>query len=69
MLEQGQSVRSPLPEEEGASETTCDEVTVNTRSPSPFAAWGERGKEMGLKLGWGEGVLRPSFISHYPTLV
>jgi len=28
-LEQGQSVRSPPPEEEGAAVTTCDELTVN----------------------------------------
>jgi len=27
-LEQGQSVRSPPPEEEGAAETTCDELTA-----------------------------------------
>jgi len=28
MLEQGKSVRSPPPEEEGAAETTCDELTT-----------------------------------------
>ena len=28
MLEQGKSVRSPPPEEEGAAETTCDELTA-----------------------------------------
>jgi len=33
------------------------------------------GRETGLKLspgrreGWGEGVLRSGFISHYPTLI
>jgi len=34
MLEQGKSVRSPPPEEEGAAETTCDELTV-TPIPRP----------------------------------
>jgi len=28
MLEQGKSVRSPLPEEEGVAQTTCDELTT-----------------------------------------
>jgi len=38
MLEQGQSVRSPPPEEEGAAETTCDELTVTPipRPPAPL---------------------------------
>jgi len=35
-LEQGQSVRSPPPEEEGAAETTCDELTA-TPIPCPPA--------------------------------
>jgi len=34
MLEQGNSVRSPPPEEEGAAETTCDELTI-TPIPCP----------------------------------
>jgi len=34
-LEQGKSVRSPPPEEEGAAETTCDELTV-TPIPCPL---------------------------------
>jgi len=36
MLEQGKSVRSPPPEEEGAAETTCDELTI-TPIPCPPA--------------------------------
>ena len=28
MLEQGQSVRRPPPQKEGAAETTCDELTA-----------------------------------------
>jgi len=35
-LEQGQSVRSPPPEDEGAAETSCDELTV-TPIPRPPA--------------------------------
>jgi len=40
MLESGKSVRSPPPEEEGAAETTCDELTVTT-IPHPPAPLGE----------------------------
>jgi len=35
MLEQGQSVRSPPSEEEGAAGTMCDELTV-TPIPAPL---------------------------------
>jgi len=35
-LEQGQSVRGPLSEEEGAAETTCGELTI-TPIPHPPA--------------------------------
>jgi len=35
----GLSVRSPCPEEEGAAETTCDELTV-TPTPRPSAPLG-----------------------------
>ncbi|KAK4828096.1 hypothetical protein QYF61_023458 [Mycteria americana] len=43
MLEQGNSVRSPPPEEEGALETTCDELTTTPipRPPEPLS--GEEG--------------------------
>jgi len=40
MLEQGKSVRSPPPEEDGTAETTCDELTV-TPIPRPCATQGE----------------------------
>jgi len=44
MLEQGKSVRSPPPEEEGVAETTCDELTVTPFPYSPCAA-GEEEEE------------------------
>jgi len=51
-LEQGQSVRSPPPEEKGAAETTCDELTVTPIScPPALLRGGER--EMGVKLSPG----------------
>ena len=69
-------MRSPPPEEGGAAETMCDELTV-TRIPHACTARseGEGGRETGLKLslgrreGWGEGVLRSGFISHYTALM
>jgi len=70
-------VRSPPPEEEGAAETTCDELTV-TPIPCPpvlLEAGGGGGREPGVNLilgrkeGWGYGVLSCSFISHYLTLI
>jgi len=63
MQEQGKSVRSPSPEEEGASETTCDELTITPIPCPPVPLRGGRGRETGVKLspgrreGWGEGVL------------
>jgi len=42
-LEQGQSMRSPPSEKEGAAETTCDELTVTHIPHSPAPLWeGER---------------------------
>ena len=41
MLEQGKSVRSPAPEEEGAAETRCDGLIV-TPIPRPLCRWGGR---------------------------
>lgn len=35
MLEQWNSVRTPLPDEEGASETTCDELAATPTPHSP----------------------------------
>jgi len=53
MLEQGQSVRIPPPEEEGAAETTCDELTV-TPIPHPPAPFGkEEVESSGVKLSLG----------------
>jgi len=74
MLEQGQSVRSPPPKEEGAAETTCDELTTAPipRPPAPLRGrWERNGSEAepGKKGRVGEGVLRSGFISHYPTLI
>jgi len=72
MLEPWKSVGSPPLEEEGAAETTCDELTT---TPIPLRCSGGGGRETGVKLspgrrdGLGEGVLRFSFISHYPTLI
>jgi len=41
MLEQGKSVRSPPPEEEGAAETMCDELSL-TPIPCPPVLLGGR---------------------------
>jgi len=42
MLEQGKSVRSPPPEEEGAAETTCDELTAAPIAHPPAPHGGRR---------------------------
>jgi len=73
MLEQGQSVRSPPPEEEGAVETMCDELTTIPHSSSPGPLGESRWRKLGVKSslgsreGWGKGVSRFDFNSHYPT--
>jgi len=57
-LEQGQSARSPPHEEEGAAETTCDELTV-TPTPHPPVPLRERNRseiEPGKKVGVGGKV-------------
>ena len=65
----------PPPEEEGAAETTCDELTQTPIPRPPAPLRGEEVEESGAKLspgrreGWGEGVLRFGFISHYPALI
>jgi len=75
MLEKRKSVRSPPPEEEGTAETMCDELTVTPIPHPPEVLRMGAGRERGLKLrpgrreGWGEGVLRFGFISHYATLI
>jgi len=75
MLEQGQSVRSPPPEEEGAAETTCDELTV-TPIPHPPALLGGRRERNGSKAEPGKkgGVGGKVFydldlFSHYCALI
>ena len=65
-------MRSPPPEEEGAAETTCDELTP-TPIPRPSVPLGDKVEKMGSGLEpgrreeWGEGVLRFGFTSHYPS--
>ena len=77
MLEQGKSVRSPPPEEEGAAETTCDELTTTPISV-PLCRWrgggrGTRSKaEPGKKGGAGGRCafkIRFYFSSFYSDLV
>ena len=54
MLERGQSVRSPPPEEEGSAETTCDERTVTPIPHPPVpTGTGGGGRETGVKLSLG----------------
>jgi len=55
MLKQGQSVRSPPPEEEGAAETACDELTAATIPHPPVPLGGRRESEAqpGKKGGVG----------------
>ncbi|GAB0209698.1 hypothetical protein GRJ2_003435500 [Grus japonensis] len=75
MLEQGKNVRSPPPEEEGAAETKCDELTttpiphppVNPHSLSPCAAGGEEVEKLGVKSSPGrrERSALTNLISFY----
>jgi len=53
MLEQRKSVRSPPPEEEGAAETTCDELTV-TPIPCPHVPLGGRRERNGSEAEPGK---------------
>jgi len=68
-------VRSPPLEGQGAVDTTCDELTTTLIPPPPALLEGTGGRETAVKLsvgrreGWGEGVSRSDFISHYPTLI
>jgi len=69
------SVQSPPPEEEGAVESTCDELTV-IPIPHPHAPRRRRKqRKLGVKLSlgrrqkWEESVFRFDFISHYLTLI
>ena len=75
-LEQGKSVRSPPPEEEGAAETTRDELTA-APIPAPGAAGGEEVEASGAELspgtreGRGRWVFKRwfHFSSSYADLV
>ena len=53
MLEQGKSVRSPPPEEEGAAETMGDELTT-TPIHCPLRRWGSGSKEIESKAEPGK---------------
>lgn len=69
-------MRSPSLEEEGAAETTCDELTM-THIPHPpvLLQEGKEVKNSGVKLslgrreGGGEGVLKSGVISHHLPLI
>jgi len=68
MLEEGQSVRSPPPEEEGAAETMRDELTA-TPIPRPPALLGMRRERNGSEAeprkrgGVGERCFKIWFYS------
>jgi len=70
----GAECEESSPEGQGAAETTCDELTI-TPVPLRHLRGGGGGRETGVKLspgrreGWGEGVLKSGFISHYPTWI
>jgi len=58
-VEQGKSVRCPPPEDEGAAEATCDELTTRPIPCPSVPLWGEEAEKSGVKLslgrreGWG----------------
>jgi len=61
-LERGQRVRSPPPEEEGAAQTTCDELTATSIPHPPAPPGGRRERngsevEPGKKRGVGKRCL------------
>lgn len=60
MLEQGRNMRSPCPEEQGAAETTCDELTT-TPFPILLHCLGAGGREIGSEVGPGKKVGRRCF--------
>jgi len=74
-LEWGQSVRSPPPEEEGVTETACDELTVTPipRPPALLEGRRERNRsepEPGEEGRGGGKVFEDLFLfSHSPTLI
>ena len=68
-------MRSPPPEEEGAAETTCDELTQTPIPRPPAPLGGEEVEKIrskvkpGKKGGVGGRWFYFCFISHYPTLL
>jgi len=52
-LEPGKSVRCPPPQEEGAADTTCDELTVTPIPHPPVPLRGEEVEKSGVKLSLG----------------
>jgi len=58
VLKQGQSVRSLAAEEEGAAETTCDELIAIPTPHPPARVGGRGGREIGSEVepGKKEGV-------------
>jgi len=62
-------------EEEGAAEATCDELTTTPIPHPPVPLEGRRYRKLRVKVshgrreGWGKGVLRFGFASHYATLI
>ena len=68
-LEQKKSVRSPPPEEEGAAETMCDELTITPIPHPPALLGGRRRNGSEAEPGKKGGVWGRCFISHYPTLI
>ena len=53
MLEQGKGVSRPPPEEEGAAETACDELTATPIPALLHRCGGEEAEECGAKLSPG----------------
>ena len=53
MLEQRKSVRSPPPREEGAAETTCDELTTAPLPHPPVPLGGRKWRTSRVKLSLG----------------
>jgi len=64
VLEQEKGVRSTPPEEEGAAETRCDELTVTPIPRTPVSLGGRRERKSGVKLSpgrkeeSGEGIFK-----------
>ena len=63
MLEQGQKVRSSSPEEQGAAETTYDELTATPIPSPPALLGGRRQRKTGSEVEpRKKGVVREGFL-------